>query len=78
MPRKSNELNSQTGELDPKNTVQSLATGFRALQAFTAQDPAISLGEARRAGVDTGRGMSARTPGDARLSQTPCDEAGIV
>ena len=38
MSRKSNELSSPTGELDPKNTVQSLAKGFRALQAFTAEE----------------------------------------
>src|SRR3954471_20022357 len=54
MPRKSNEL-SQTGELDPKNTVQSLAKGFRVLQAFTAEEPELKLSEvARRAGLDNG------------------------
>ena len=55
MPRKSNELSLQTGELDPKNTVQSLAKGFRALQAFTAEEPELKLAEvARRAGLDNG------------------------
>ena len=45
----------QTGELDPKNTVQSLAKGFRALQAFTAEEPELKLAEvARRAGLDNG------------------------
>lgn len=36
-----------------KNTVQSLAKGFRVLEAFTAQEPEMTMAEvARRAGVD--------------------------
>jgi IclR family pca regulon transcriptional regulator len=36
-----------------KNTVHSLAKGFRILEAFTAQEPELTLAEvARRAGVD--------------------------
>jgi IclR family transcriptional regulator, pca regulon regulatory protein len=55
MSRKSNELSSPIGELDPKSTVQSLAKGFRALQAFTAEEPELKLAEvARRAGLDNG------------------------
>ena len=39
---------------DPsKNTVQSLAKGFRVLEAFTAQEPELAMAEvARRAGID--------------------------
>ena len=55
MARKSNKPRSRTAELDPKNTVQSLAKGFRVLQAFTAEMPALKLSEvARRAGLDNG------------------------
>ena len=53
MPRNGNERGSPTGELNPKNTVQSLAKGFRVLQAFTAEEPELKLSEAaRRAGLD--------------------------
>jgi IclR family pca regulon transcriptional regulator len=42
-------------EPNPKNLVQSLAKGFRVLQAFTAEDPQLKLSEvARRAGLDNG------------------------
>jgi len=55
MTRKPNKPRSPTAELDPKNTVQSLAKGFRALQAFTPEEPALRLSEvARRAGLDNG------------------------
>ena len=55
MPGKSTEPRSQTGEIDPKNTVQSLAKGFRVLQAFTAEEPELKLAEvARRAHLDNG------------------------
>ena len=38
---------------DPKNTVQSLAKGFRILEAFSAQDPELTMAAlARKAGVD--------------------------
>lgn len=38
---------------DPKNTVQSLAKGFRVLQAFTAQEPELTMAEvARKADMD--------------------------
>ncbi len=38
---------------DPKNIVQSLAKGFRILEAFNALDPELTLAEAaRRAGLD--------------------------
>ena len=38
---------------DSKNTVQSLAKGFRVLQAFTAQDTELTMAEvARKAGMD--------------------------
>ena len=36
-----------------KNTVQSLAKGFRVLEAFTAQEPELTMAEvARLAGTD--------------------------
>src|ERR1700755_3653366 len=55
MPGKSNEPKSRPSDLNPKNTVQSLAKGFRALQAFTAEEPELKLSEvARRAGLDNG------------------------
>src|ERR1700761_2551067 len=55
MPAKSNQPKSRSVDLDPKNTVQSLAKGFRALQAFTAEEPELKLAEvARRAGLDNG------------------------
>ena len=55
MPGKSKDPKSQIGELDPKNTVQSLAKGFRVLHAFTAEEPELKLAEvARRAGLDNG------------------------
>jgi IclR family pca regulon transcriptional regulator len=55
MPVKSNEPRSRPGDLNPKNTVQSLAKGFRVLQAFTAEEPELKLSEvARRAGLDNG------------------------
>lgn len=38
---------------DAKNTVQSLAKGFKVLQAFTAQEPELTMAEvARKAGLD--------------------------
>jgi len=38
---------------DPKNTVQSLAKGFRILEAFSAQEPELTMAAlARKAGVD--------------------------
>jgi IclR family pca regulon transcriptional regulator len=38
---------------DAKNTVQSLAKGFRILEAFSAQDPELTMAAlARKAGVD--------------------------
>ncbi len=38
---------------NPKNVVQSLAKGFRVLEAFTASEPALTLAAvARRAGMD--------------------------
>lgn len=38
---------------DAKNTVQSLAKGFRVLEAFTAQEPELTMAAlARKAGVD--------------------------
>jgi IclR family pca regulon transcriptional regulator len=55
MPRKSKEPGARQGELNPKNTVQSLAKGFRVLQAFTAEEPELKLSEvARRASLDNG------------------------
>src|SRR6478752_2192120 len=55
MPAKSNQPKSRPGDLNPKNTVQSLAKGFRVLQAFTAEEPELKLSEvARRAGLDNG------------------------
>ena len=55
MPEKLNEPKSRPGDLNPKNTVQSLAKGFRVLQAFTAEEPELKLSEvARRAGLDNG------------------------
>jgi IclR family pca regulon transcriptional regulator len=38
---------------DTKNTVQSLAKGFRVLEAFTSQEPELTIAEvARKAGMD--------------------------
>jgi hypothetical protein len=38
---------------NPKNVVQSLAKGFRVLEAFTAADPELTLAQvARRAAMD--------------------------
>ncbi|MRW89849.1 helix-turn-helix domain-containing protein [Duganella sp. FT80W] len=38
---------------DAKNTVQSLAKGFKVLQAFSAQEPELTMAEvARKAGLD--------------------------
>src|SRR5689334_20993879 len=55
MPTKYNESRSRHGDLNPKNTVQSLAKGFRVLQAFTAEEPELKLSDvARRAGLDNG------------------------
>jgi IclR family pca regulon transcriptional regulator len=55
MPAKSAQSRPRSGELNPKNTVQSLAKGFRVLQAFTAEDPVLKLSEvARRADLDNG------------------------
>ena len=40
---------------NPKNVVQSLAKGFRVLEAFDAAEPELTLAEvARRAGLDNG------------------------
>lgn len=45
--------NNDSAPADPKNTVQSLAKGFRVLQAFTAQQPELTMAEvARKAGMD--------------------------
>jgi IclR family transcriptional regulator, pca regulon regulatory protein len=42
-----------TASPDPKNVVQSLAKGFRVLEAFSASEPELTLAEvARRAGLD--------------------------
>jgi len=42
-----------TAPADPKNTVQSLAKGFKVLQAFTAQQPELTMAEvARKADMD--------------------------
>lgn len=57
---KSSEPNGAAGRkppqreaVDAKNTVQSLAKGFRLLEAFTAQEPELTMAEAaRRAGLD--------------------------
>jgi IclR family pca regulon transcriptional regulator len=39
--------------VDAKNTVQSLAKGFKVLHAFTAQEPELTMAEvARKAGMD--------------------------
>jgi IclR family transcriptional regulator, pca regulon regulatory protein len=55
MASKSIQTRSRSGDLNPKNTVQSLAKGFRVLQAFTAEDPVLKLSEvARRAELDNG------------------------
>lgn len=55
MPGKSNKPTARTTGIDPKSTVQSLAKGFRVLQAFTAEEPELKLAEvARRAGLDNG------------------------
>src|SRR3954447_24298462 len=55
MPEKLNKPKSRPGDLNPKNTVQSLAKGFRVLQAFTAERPELKLSEvARYAGLDNG------------------------
>jgi IclR family pca regulon transcriptional regulator len=55
MAAKSAQSRPRSGELNPKNTVQSLAKGFRVLQAFTAEDPVLKLSEVgRRAGLDNG------------------------
>ena len=55
MAGKSNKPRARTAGLDPKNTVQSLAKGFRVLRAFTAEEPALKLSEvARLAGLDNG------------------------
>jgi IclR family transcriptional regulator, pca regulon regulatory protein len=55
MAPKSTQPRPRSGELNPKNTVQSLAKGFRVLQAFTAEDPVLKLSEvARRADLDNG------------------------
>ena len=55
MIAKSSPRSPKAGELNPKNTVQSLAKGFRVLHAFTADEPELKLSEvARRAGLDNG------------------------
>ena len=55
MAAKSTQSRPRSGELNPKNTVKSLAKGFRVLQAFTAEDPVLKLSEvARRAELDNG------------------------
>jgi len=44
---------TDTAPADPKNTVQSLAKGFKVLQAFTAQEPELTMAEvARKADLD--------------------------
>ena len=48
LPRKKNK-----GGASEKNTVQSLAKGFRVLEAFTSQEPELTMAEvARLAGID--------------------------
>lgn len=48
-----NRMTHHTEAHDPKNVVQSLAKGFRVLEAFSALDPELTLAEAaRRAGLD--------------------------
>ena len=55
MIAKSSPRSPKAGELNPKNTVQSLAKGFRVMHAFTADEPELKLSEvARRAGLDNG------------------------
>jgi IclR family transcriptional regulator, pca regulon regulatory protein len=55
MLRKGNERGSRADAVNPKSTVQSLAKGFRVLQAFTAEKPELKLSEvARLAGLDSG------------------------
>jgi len=47
------KTDSITTAADSKNTVQSLAKGFRVLQAFTAQEPELTMADvARRADMD--------------------------
>ena len=47
------ERSAEKTQDSDKNTVQSLAKGFRILEAFTAQAPELTLAEvARKAGVD--------------------------
>lgn len=44
---------SKAGAASSKNTVQSLAKGFRVLEAFTSREPELTMAEvARRAGID--------------------------
>lgn len=46
-------MKETTAPADAKNTVQSLAKGFKVLQAFTAQEPELTMAEvARKAGLD--------------------------
>src|SRR3954451_6778894 len=53
--KSSKEPKSRPSDINPKSTVQSLAKGFRVLQAFTAERPELKLSEvARLAGLDSG------------------------
>ncbi|MYN27401.1 IclR family transcriptional regulator [Duganella levis] len=46
-------MKEPSAPVDAKNTVQSLAKGFKVLQAFTAQEPELTMAEvARKAGLD--------------------------
>lgn len=52
-PRQTSDAAKRSAKDSEKNTVQSLAKGFRVLEAFTAQQPELTLAEvARRADID--------------------------
>lgn len=52
-PRAAVKKGRRGAEASEKNTVQSLAKGFRVLEAFTSQEPELTMAEvARLAGVD--------------------------
>jgi len=53
MARASQRTRGNRARDDAKNTVQSLAKGFRILEAFSAQEPELTMSAlARKAGVD--------------------------
>lgn len=53
MARKQQKSRATDASANPKNSVQSLAKGFRILEAFSAQEAELTMSElARRAGVD--------------------------